>query len=386
MARISYGSVTHNSAYVVVVELNTSSTYTDVYVSCNGQTSPNLAPSSGSSSSYGWTITGLSPNTTYTVSFSLRTIVGSTGSGSTTITTTSPPTPPAMPTGLYVYPSSNVGTIMYADWNAVSGATQYYVTIRQGGLNGTLINYKYVTSPTASFTGLTEYTDYTVTVSAMNANGTGNYNYASAKTIDSVAPIFNTTSIDGSGRIQVAFSAYDNSSGMRSYNTYYVEISNPNGTTYGNGAYQTTTYRTFTSDAYGSEFIHDATYSVRVTAYDEFGNARATTISVIYKKVRPSDWSWTYAKVSGSTLTLSASEWNGFCNRINLFRQYKSLSNYSFTTVVSGQDITATIINQATSAISLMSPPTSPPSLTSAGVEISAVRFTLLRDSLNSIK
>jgi len=276
---------------------------------------------------------------------------------------------------------------MYATWNAVSGATQYYVEIRQGGLSGSLVGYKYVTTTDASFTGLSEYTDYTITVSAMNANGTGMYTSGSNRTNDFTAPIFNSITLDNMGRMQVAFSAYDNGSGLRGGGkSYYVEITGPGGSTYGNGLHQDTAYRTFTADAYGNEFVNNATYTIRVTAYDAVGNARATTISAQFKQTRPQDWTWGIAMTTGQALYMPASSWNSFATRINQFRVYKGLGNYNFATVYSGGTMLAIQVNQATNAINDMNPSSSPPSLTSTGVSITPTRFALLQSSLNSIQ
>lgn len=388
MARLSYGSVTYNSFYAVIVELNTNSTYSEIYITCNGIRSPNLAPSRGSSTSSGYTFTGLAPNSTYIVSYTLLTTSGSTGSGDTTVTTGSAPSPPATPSWVSAYSSSNAGTIMYADWAAVSGATQYYVTLRLGSSpSGTQLDYKYVSgsSTTTFFTGLSEWTYYTITVSAINGNGTGGYNYDSERTIDSIAPVISSLSIDGAGRVQVAFSAYDAGSGLRGSNSsYYVEISNPNGTSYGNGLYQDATYRVFTEDAFGNEFIHDAFYTVRVTAIDKETNASATTIRVQFKRTRPVDWSWINAKTSGQTIYFPATEWTAFCNRVNAFRQFKNLGNYSFTTVYSGNPIYAWQINEAISAVNSMI--TNKISTQYSGANANADVLNSLTTRLNSIQ
>ena len=81
---------------------------------------------------------------------------------------------------------------------------------------------------------------------------------------------------------------------------------------------------------------------------------------------RPSDFSWTYAKVSGENINLTAIEWNSFCSKINAFRKYvfrnnSGVSAYNFTPVVSGGLIYAYMFNQAILALDDMNPPTSPP-------------------------
>ena len=99
---------------------------------------------------------------------------------------------------------------------------------------------------------------------------------------------------------------------------------------------------------------------------------------------RPSNWSWTSTIVAGVILTLTATEWNNFTSKINAFRVYKSMSNYSFTSVSSGNVITANIINQAIIAINAISPLFNIPSVTADVTIITAKLFTDMRDILNS--
>lgn len=121
-------------------------------------------------------------------------------------------------------------------------------------------------------------------------------------------------------------------------------------------------------------------------------------ISISYTEptpVRPNNWSWSYSITSGGAVydtiisgniiyayIMTAIEWNNFCTRINEFRIYKGLLNYSFTTVASENNCTHTIINQAISAINELGFTMS--SLNS-GVDIPASAFTQMRDNLNSI-
>ena len=55
-----------------------------------------------------------------------------------------------------------------------------------------------------------------------------------------------------------------------------------------------------------------------------------------YRNTRPSNFSWTYTKVSGGTFNLTATEWNSFRSRIDSFRCYKVLSVYSYSNVSTG--------------------------------------------------
>lgn len=77
---------------------------------------------------------------------------------------------------------------------------------------------------------------------------------------------------------------------------------------------------------------------------------------------RPSNWSWQNIAAgvsvpkSGEALApTTAAEWNSFCSRINAFRQYKDMSNYSFTSLTSGTAFSSAIARQAMTAISEIS-------------------------------
>lgn len=101
-------------------------------------------------------------------------------------------------------------------------------------------------------------------------------------------------------------------------------------------------------------------------------------------KVRPSNWSWTYAKSSGVAFNLTASEWNSFTSRINSFRDYKNMSAYSFTSAVSGSAFTASMFNEARSAIAGMNTSGLTSSVSSGSV-VYASYLNNLRDVLNGI-
>ena len=101
--------------------------------------------------------------------------------------------------------------------------------------------------------------------------------------------------------------------------------------------------------------------------------------------VRPNNWTWSPSIVKGMPVNISASHWNSFTNRINQFRVYKGLSNYSFTLAVSNTAITAAIVNQAITAINGLSAHYSQP-LVSKGDPLTADLFNSLRDLLNVIQ
>ena len=100
---------------------------------------------------------------------------------------------------------------------------------------------------------------------------------------------------------------------------------------------------------------------------------------------RPSNWSWWSTVSFGSSISISASEWNAFCKRINAFRDYKGVSSYSFITVSSGTKISAAIVNQARTAINGISGHGTLPSAATTGGTITASFFNKLASALNSV-
>lgn len=144
-------------------------------------------------------------------------------------------------------------------------------------------------------------------------------------------------------------------------------------------ATSSTMTKTFTglkpNTRYAYNFWHNGT--IVYSSGPSFTTEKAVEVT------RPRDWAWYSTIRSGGTVRLSASEWNAFCTRINEFREYKGLSNYNFTTVYRGDDISANIVNQARSAIYSMN--RNVPSSAVSGGTMYASFFTGLSDALNSI-
>nr|WP_294372050.1 hypothetical protein [uncultured Ruminococcus sp.] len=101
---------------------------------------------------------------------------------------------------------------------------------------------------------------------------------------------------------------------------------------------------------------------------------------------RPSDWTWVSTVSSGSVIGLTAAEWTDFCSRINAFRAYKGMSQASFTSVTrTVTPISASIVNEARTAISPMVSASSLPEAVSSGDPLSAAFFNGLKNALNSV-
>lgn len=163
----------------------------------------------------------------------------------------------------------------------------------------------------------------------------------------------------------------------------------------------TTTAESYTIDT-TSSFAYTATgltpateYTVNVIYFNtsvsesEYTAMGAKTIETDYNIVyRPSDWSWTSNIASEQPISITATEWNNFRSRINEFRDYLGLSQWSFTDVSKGDDITAATCNGAIRALAAIASATgidTLPNLVSKGDEIYASFFIDLQNFLNAV-
>lgn len=103
------------------------------------------------------------------------------------------------------------------------------------------------------------------------------------------------------------------------------------------------------------------------------------------ENTRPANWSWSSTIEKGKPIKVTAVEWNNFCTRINKFRTYKGLTTYNFTTVSKGMSISATIVNQARTAINGITGHGTLPSKAASGEAITASFFNTLKNALNAI-
>lgn len=358
MARISYGSVTQNSVILQVVELNTGSAYSEIYVTINGQTSPNLAwGGSGNSSSRQWQATGLSPGTTYYASYYISTGINS-GTGGTYITTQSPPNPvPSTPSYASLETVPGNPNQLKATFGSSSYATEYDIYLYcDGSFYNSYISY----STTYTFTWLpTGYTWFYVVYGYNSSGSSGGRTSNSVKTVeaDTIAPTITYQSATGIGLLRLGWSAYDNTggSGISYYRTY---VGTPNGGSDTLVVKETlaadATTAEWTADANGYDLQVDSYYWVGVRVYDVAGNSSLLTYRIQYKRVRPGNWAWGLSFISGQNVNITATKWNDFTFRINQFRFYKGLPDFSFTTVYRGNTIYAWQITEAIDAINAM--------------------------------
>jgi hypothetical protein len=293
---------------------------------------------------------------------------------------------PLTPNNLRRVSSTNVSLLIA--WDSVSGATSYSVEAYRIS-TGALAFQKYgIAGTSVDVTGLLNYNAYDIKVYAVNSNGNSSDTWLRNQfTDDGIAPTVNINGSNGLGTMNVTYSASDVGSGLRTPNRYAVHIGTKDG---GAGTtvhkeYTDNDFYTFTTDADGFGFVHNAKYWIKVYAYDFQGNSSGASVQVTYTAARPTNWAWHTSKDKGQPFSLTAVEWNSFQTKIDQFRVYKGYTPYPFTTAVKGQPILYTYFNEVKDAINIMSPPTSVPSTKIKGQEMSGADFNRLRDSLNSV-
>lgn len=118
-----------------------------------------------------------------------------------------------------------------------------------------------------------------------------------------------------------------------------------------NGARSVTT-RYSSSGAIDLTFLDsDTTYNIRLISADYDNTSEYSSYKSITTPKRPDYFSWDTQKVQGQNIKLTAAEWNSLTRNINMIRTYKNYDTYSFTTVSTGDIITAAIYNEARKAI-----------------------------------
>lgn len=103
------------------------------------------------------------------------------------------------------------------------------------------------------------------------------------------------------------------------------------------------------------------------------------------KPERPGYFYWDTAKTSGAKFNLTASEWNRLISNINSVRSYLGYSSASFSKAVAGNKFTATMFNQARSAIISISGFTGYIPQASSGGKIYANMLNALQGGINEL-
>lgn len=329
----------------------------------------------------------LDPDTSYNVKVYAVNADGVNGYSTDRDVRTLPPPKPSQVTNVNIY--NNGRGEVRVTWSHASNSDYYAVEIQNQYGTTLAANYDVGYTTSAYIDGVPEYTSVRAKVYGRTIYDNGSAGYSGYVTTgDYTNPSLSLGSTDGAGRIYCYITASDSGSGLRSSNTYYVEISNQNGTLYGNGFYTTNRNVSFSSDRSGNTFVHNSYYRIRVTAYDNSGNSTvATTGQIQFKSQRPTDWNWHTSKIAGQDFKLTADEWNSFGKKVNQFRTYKDLGNYSFSTAIDGNDFTHVMYNQARSAIIAMPYNSTKHPIYSVvkDEDVTAHKVNVLMNALNSI-
>ena len=171
----------------VTISWNTVAGATGYLVRCNNDET--YAAANSTSVKYG----GLKPKTTYTYQVACRTSDG-TGSYSAAKSIQTLAKMPTVPSGISGETTENSVTVK---WNPVSGATGYDIQF-----NGSTYS---TTSPSRTFTGLRENTEYTYKVRSKNADGVSEYGAEMKVRTTPKAPS-GATAISDEGSVTVSWS------------------------------------------------------------------------------------------------------------------------------------------------------------------------------------
>ena len=215
-------------------------------------------------------------------------------------------------------------------------------------------------------TSLSFGTSYGWSVRGKNYRGDSNWSGENILTTAPQTPTITTSSLDApNNRVSITV-------GSLSGNFSFIRMWYRNITDGGVWAYQQETtigshwVTGLTSDK-EYEFKVSSFYtvsSVDIESRDGSGNIGYSNIVSYTIGGRPDNWAWSYNISSGQNVysvvnksinIMLGTEWNNFTTRINLFRAYKGLSDYSFTSIPSNTNVTKEIINEALNAIRAMS-------------------------------
>lgn len=297
-----------------------------------------------------------------------------------------------VPVGTPIVTQTQVDLLDYRiAWSGVTGATSYEVWAN----GGAGFFKKGTTSSSFLVIHLDNFaTTYTIQVRPLNADGYGTTGTLTLTTTETTPPTATITLTPRSTNVKVDWNIVDNpgpgDGGASGFRHMVVNISTPgNSTTYNvlttsnsaSGSY------VFATDGLGDPMLPSTQYRFYFEISDnQFNELIVDRFVTTLAPVRPDNFAWTTAKVSGAPFLLTAAEWTRLANTVQEFRAYKGLSAYSIgDTGIPGWAFTAGHFNQMRAAIAGMSPPTSLPGTVSTGNPVFAAQLNGLRDSLNSI-
>lgn len=261
---------------------------------------------------------------------------------------TAPPERNPPPSPYQVWISSVTSTTADVRWDEVYDAQNYEVYVDDGYSHRRSTVYGSYTT----VTGLNPDSEYRVGVVAKNRDGESRITWSSWFYTDPEPLSAPTISVDGQTYSSVTLNV--RSTGATSYETQYRSNKNYTWTNYWDDIYNPIVV---------TGLQEGLTYDFRVRAVkgDE-KSPYSRTVTVNIGRRRPEDWRWQYNIRSGGTFysqssktayVMQASHWNGFTRRINDFREYKGLGQYSFTNATTSSNV-RTCLNQAIDALNPM--------------------------------
>lgn len=105
--------------------------------------------------------------------------------------------------------------------------------------------------------------------------------------------------------------------------------------------------------------LASGTYEVKISTHygniwcvDADGNGYSISTTLVLDSQRPENFEWTYPKLAGQEVNITALEWQSLTDKINEFRRYCGFADFAFgTTAITGEDFTDDIYNEAREAL-----------------------------------
>lgn len=309
--------------------------------------------------------------------------------------------------GTVTYPlDANGDAIVYGVYGSCGGSGT--VLIGTFTVNGATEGTYSFNVGSYTFTGLSANTTYYPTVALYNYSTGSNLSTTAYTTVTTSSEWVSMTVNKPTSTSAETTAVVNISCGIAADVTYVVGYGDPSkGIWQYSGSFSSTSDTTKTlSTTTLSGMSAGTTYSLYAYLYENGAASPLVTYGPISYTTdaaaiaRPSDWNWTSTISSGSTMSYSgtypnitvapvtASEWNSFCSRVNAFRNYCGLSNWSFTTVAKGNAITAAVLQEPIYAMATLRSTYGAgalPAAPSSGGAATADFFITLRDSLNAI-
>lgn len=395
MAYVDLLSSSTSSLEVIGREFGTNQ-IASLTVYCTNGSSQSMFIAGGSTANYRTTsanFTGLSAGTSYGFYISGSTTGGTAirvpSSGYTYFSTVA--LNPSTPTfGSDPVVNTTTGNV---NFTITTGLNTSHVRIERSWVGG-YDEYAHSSSQTLPYSFVAPSTKgtYTITISARLGS---NLSSSSSRSfiVSDPDPSITSLSVSFQNKIELSWSV-NNANFMRTSNAFALYMSGADNSTQHFVSYYDSSTRNIERqfDGAGVALQVGKTYRVWLYVYDTDGNSFGGDLrSGTFSRTRPTNFSWSNIKSSGTIYNLTSTEWGNFLDKVNEFRAYKGLVLRDFNRNITGGLIntyvvpTASSYNSAINAVNDMTPSTTTPSSVNTGDIITAYHFTRIRDALNSI-